>query len=818
MTLSCEVDQIQEDLSSLKTRLNAFDTEFKVVLESDHDNMLAELRKSVTSVESSIAYLETGESPFTRYLEFITPSSTAAASRVMVKKHVADMDANFDTLREVAASALTRVEGTKKTCDDMHDELGTIRLNLESVTRRTELALSSAKETLGRKQRQASVATASLQATQQQLQALEEKMKTEKEARNVLRAVRAISWGTTAFFPPAGLVAVTMEAIAADWRDDRKELKKQIASASTQVASLTSEVSEAEAEACWLETTVDGTRTLSGRLEDISTGSQEMRTLMCERLEEYQALKSSTDEFGAWTSELKGQTATAQVVGASSKLSHIGTSTITNTSTCTMADPEYMARLARIRQENEQRKAENRQRKEEKHQQNELRRAQMTPEERAADIEDEKRRQAIRKRLKAVEGQDLVAMALAGEFLGPDQQAHLLGQTPYAPDQTAFLRSLSGYKEEMGDIHNFQYRVYNIRDLDLWWCSPELCKFALCDWRIPRYAKDYGDAGVEDMYQKQLGRERKNDRREQARALVRGTDLKRAQYWARKMLTEFEAASGRGEQPDALKAWAGMRISTPSWVQDIYESKEDYGFVIYKSREVENRPAVARERWFEVWDGTGDVDSNNFRSYRAACDKVYQGWLMSPHMSQSWVPACPEHGLPSEDSPSAFREHFKAVEAPALRGSKPRILNNTFLVLTDDCVFPELDTHALEYEFEQGPEPGKLLPKDLPSFFLWAYDPDWEPPSPPGGATKVEAAVEGCTCRSTFAGGYGGADEDGYQGRVKVNIHDLFCWFYYARSTGVGLKDLWRKAQGMPDQTWWCRAAYWDISNPEWLA
>ncbi|KAF7552509.1 hypothetical protein G7Z17_g4261 [Cylindrodendrum hubeiense] len=398
-----------------------------------------------------------------------------------------------------------------------------------------------------------------------------------------------------------------------------------------------------------------------------------------------------------------------------------------------MADPEYMAHLARIRAEQEECKAKKQRCKEEKDRENELRRAQMTPEERAADIEDEKRRQAIRRRFKAIEGLDIVAMALSGEYLNPNLQAAVLGQTPYTPDQTAFLRSLNGYKEEMGDIHAFQRRVYKIRDLDLWWCSAELCKFALCDWRIPRYAKDYNNTGLEDMYQKQLGRERKNDRREQARALVREINLKRAQYWARKMLTEFEAAAGRGEQLDALKAWAGMRISKPSWIQEIMESDEEYGFVIYKSHEIENRPAVAEGRWLEVWDGSGDLDSDLFKSYIAACGSVYGGW--------------------------------------------------------------SLNTHELNYDSECGPRPNKLLPTELPTFFLWAYDPDWKPPIPPGDTTKYEPAIEACACRGTFVGGHGGADEDGYQGRVKVAIRDLYGWFYYARSTGVDLKDLWRKAQ-----------------------
>ncbi|KAF5008403.1 hypothetical protein FDECE_5309 [Fusarium decemcellulare] len=188
-------------------------------------------------------------------------------------------------------------------------------------------------------------------------------------------------------------------------------------------------------------------------------------------------------------------------------------------------------------------------------------------------------------KVKAIQGLDPVELALNGEYLNPDLEAAVLGQTPFVPDQTAFLRSLNGYKEEMGDISWFKGRVYNVRDLDLYWCSPELCKFALCDWRVPRRRKDYNSAGLEEMYKKHLLHVSQNTRREQARALVRPTSLKRAQYWAGKMLAEFEAAVAKGEQLDTLKAWTGMRIRTPPWVEEIAQSKEDYGFIIYKSRE-----------------------------------------------------------------------------------------------------------------------------------------------------------------------------------------------------------------------------------------
>ncbi|KAF4466158.1 hypothetical protein FALBO_6981 [Fusarium albosuccineum] len=128
----------------------------------------------------------------------------------------------------------------------------------------------------------------------------------------------------------------------------------------------------------------------------------------------------------------------------------------------------------------------------------------------------------------------------------------------------------------------------------------------------------------------------------------------------------------------------------------------------------------------------------------------------------------------------------------------------TFLVVANDCIFPELDTHELNHDTIRGPQKNKVFPEQLPRFFLWAYDPDWEPPSPPDSVPNDESSVEGCTCRGAFTRGYGGADDDGYEGASRTN--------------GVGLKDLWRKAQGMKGQTWWSTGAYWDPSQPGWLA
>ena len=107
-----------------------------------------------------------------------------------------------------------------------------------------------------------------------------------------------------------------------------------------------------------------------------------------------------------------------------------------------------------------------------------------------------------------------------------------------------------------------------------------------------------------------------------------------------------------------------MRYRPPPWVEDIKQSREEYGFVIYESREVESRPVVAKARWFQVFNGGTPVpqaditvlDEDSFPSYRFVDDKVLGGRMLTEYMLPSWVPPCPEHGFPSEQTPSSFRE------------------------------------------------------------------------------------------------------------------------------------------------------------------
>lgn len=140
---------------------------------------------------------------------------------------------------------------------------------------------------------------------------------------------------------------------------------------------------------------------------------------------------------------------------------------------------------------------------------------------------------------------------------------------------------------------------------------------------------------------------------------------------------------------------------------------------------------------------------------------------------------------------------------------KPKFVRNAFVVVDTECIFPELDTKDIEWgdpnDFNRvympkQRKPDRILPSELPTFFVWAYDPDWEPPT--GGATGQPG--EGQL-----------SDEDGYQGRLKVDIEVLFTFFYYAMLHGYDMKQMWRRAQTLKDQTWTTRPDYIYRSFPK---
>ncbi|KAM0544391.1 hypothetical protein ACHAPJ_011853 [Fusarium lateritium] len=292
----------------------------------------------------------------------------------------------------------------------------------------------------------------------------------------------------------------------------------------------------------------------------------------------------------------------------------------------------------------------------------------------------------------------------------------------------------------------------------------------------------------------------------------RRTDARRAHMTPEEIAAEIEE-----EARDRAMKQRNLSVQTSEWIADLVGPGVKYGYVIYQTKEAQQRPSVAGDLWFTVFNESED-DGDAFPGYdTGSWNTVHDADMLSRLMLPSWETPCPKHGLPSQDRASAFREYFQEVATPRL--PTPRMLTNTFLVLQDDFVFREVDTKGLEYResIDVLDDSLTLFPDQLPKFYLWAYDGEWQPPST-AVAEKIEddsaKDVDECSCRGTFLKGHDASDEDGYQGRVKVKLEVLFTWPYYARTTGIDHKDMWEKAQTMPNQTWTCGPAALGHAQP----
>jgi nucleoside diphosphate kinase len=326
-------------------------------------------------------------------------------------------------------------------------------------------------------------------------------------------------------------------------------------------------------------------------------------------------------------------------------------------------------------------------------------------------------------------------------------RGHMLGTPSMPADDARFMQSLKV------PVNVWPFRNYWVptaadnKSAGEALCTPSACKYMLCDTRIPPDAAEDAEACLEAAYQEQLRMEREGDRLEKAREQIRTKEWKRARRHARAILREFDAAAERGEeQPTGMDIWKGIRPKTPSWVTEILSNgQKEYGYALFTTKEANARPHIAHKRWMKVFDEWMERH-DNFSGYKARATMVWEGEKLRDKMHVVMVEAVE----PSETDPATMRSDFREM-----RDVFPHkwILNNTFLVLTDDCIFPELDTHRLEWRaawrFERSIVPeeradGVLLPGDVPRFHLWAYDAEWEPP----------------------AGEQ--ADEDGYEGRVRL--------------------------------------------------
>nr|XP_036579131.1 uncharacterized protein CTRU02_10741 [Colletotrichum truncatum]KAF6786617.1 hypothetical protein CTRU02_10741 [Colletotrichum truncatum] len=301
-------------------------------------------------------------------------------------------------------------------------------------------------------------------------------------------------------------------------------------------------------------------------------------------------------------------------------------------------------------------------------------------------------------------------------------------------------------------------------------------KLIICD---GRHVEDSAD--LDRQYRAQLKAEELQTPEERAREAVRTSSERLARRNAKLMIPTLEKLSPEKyammlERGTLYTVWHKVMPKPLAWITDITEDGSDWGFVFYRSAQVMQRVGGR-------WDDALNVSRASTKS------SIRRTWPTSPSLLRPvLVPSIvrvrtscdtgPQSGLRTpffvDGDLCSTREHFK--EYRKTLDETDGILDNTLIIIDSDCVHPDLLTVDELNELPQ------LV------FWVWACDADWEPPA-------------GCE-----------ADEDGYQGRLKVPFVCLQAWFYVARLKDVDMKAMWKKAQGHPQQLWVCNS----LPQREW--
>ncbi|RYO83982.1 hypothetical protein DL762_005884 [Monosporascus cannonballus] len=385
-------------------------------------------------------------------------------------------------------------------------------------------------------------------------------------------------------------------------------------------------------------------------------------------------------------------------------------------------------------------------------------------------IHQQRRDKRTQLRDESIGGRDLVATALSdsSEILAHRAlRDALLGRTCYPPDERAMVKRITNNAIQSHD-YLIAYAA-NPEDgrmpalLDAW-------KIIICD---VRYLEE--GANLQDAYDAQLREEELQTAAERAREVVRTEDEKIARRNAKWVIPLLEGLSpeelAQMELQDggATKAiWKQVSPAPPAWIQQIVDTQQPWGFVFYKTREVEQKYG---HKWPETWDAIRE--NTSWIPYHTGEERpLAYACLVSIHCrgnksilkklwTEDWATGPVAGDLAADD---ALQRHFKDYRESL---SSPGILRNTFIVVDAGCIPEDLwECNRPGYEI----------------FWVWAYDADWEPSS-----TNDTAS-----------------DGEEYQGRVKVPIYCLNAWFYAARYEGVSLRDMWLKAQNHPAKLWIC--------------
>ncbi|KLO78839.1 uncharacterized protein LW93_4160 [Fusarium fujikuroi] len=390
-----------------------------------------------------------------------------------------------------------------------------------------------------------------------------------------------------------------------------------------------------------------------------------------------------------------------------------------------------------------------------------------------------------------IAGRDLVQVSLND----PSQiiactplQCALLGQTTYWYDDGRMVERITNGVARTSStlvsyISNFDQSPKPLR-LDAW-------KLVYCD----VYYVDGGSAALQEIYEERLREEDLQTSASRARELVRCNRLRKARRNAKWMIPAIERFSDevqvqvdreyrqsmepflqlcqdermretilapQGYEKTLERIWKRVSPAPPAWIQKILEAQQQFGFVYYMAREVQQKHG---DDWHSVWGGINEHSLPHRVTWHSIHCQGRDNWLALDRLeTEKWPTFNPNESMAEDDD---LRKHFQEYREENGDLLPSGILRNTFIVIPIELVSEENCKRTQ----------GELLDP----CWVWAYDANWD-------GSEEETVIDGET----------------YQGRVKVAIWSINSWFYAARWEGVSLRDMWLKAQQHPDKYWIC--------------
>ncbi|KAM5345866.1 hypothetical protein ACJ41O_011727 [Fusarium nematophilum] len=430
----------------------------------------------------------------------------------------------------------------------------------------------------------------------------------------------------------------------------------------------------------------------------------------------------------------------------------------------------------------------------------------------------------------AIAGRDLVQVALAdpSEIIRDTRLQYIvLGRTLSSRDEGMMVKRIANNGATSGGelinyIRGFDQITHPLC-LDAW-------KLVYCD----IYHVDGGSATLQDIYEARLREEELQTPAARARELVRHDDLKRARRNARWMIPAIERLSAdelvqpapedeelyqsvleQSEDKERTESnlkyhihgevlertWKQVSPAPPAWMQKILDAQQQWGFVYYLSREVDEK--IVRN-WKSTWYRLVDTSSPRRVTWASIhCHGGDNRRALERLSTENWPIFHPDENMAEDED---LRKHFKEYceenrsrtqedekkkkmmmkkknrkrkrnsgETNDLFLLSPGLLRNTFIVIPMELISGNRSCQESDI---------------LDPCWVWAYDADWD-------SSEEETVLNG----------------EKYQGRVKVAIWSVKSWFYAARWEGVSLRDMWLKAQQHPEKLWICytkRLEEWD--------